>query len=123
MNTPARHRLHQLRFQNARFSVASLAGLLALAPTLQAQDEAPSRRPAQRDELPSDTDRRPSPFMVFDTNRDGILSAAEIDAAPAVLRRLDKNRDGKLSGEELFPRPPRPPRDEDDAGSPPAGDR
>lgn len=123
MNTVTRRHLHSLRFSNARFSVASLAGLLALSPSVQAQDEGGSRQPAQRDDLPADSERRPSPFHIFDTNRDGILSSAEIDAAPAVLRRHDRNRDGKLSGDELFPRPPRAPRDEMDAGSPASEER
>jgi hypothetical protein len=36
----------------------------------------------------------------LDTDRDNIISAAEISHAPAALRNLDKNHDGKLSAEE-----------------------
>lgn len=36
----------------------------------------------------------------LDTDHDNIISAAEIENAPAALRRLDKNHDGKLSAEE-----------------------
>ena len=44
-------------------------------------------------------------LQVFDTDRDGTLSAAEIDAAAATLRRRDANNDGKITGDEL-PRGP-----------------
>jgi Ca2+-binding EF-hand superfamily protein len=36
----------------------------------------------------------------LDTDRDNVISAAEIDDAPTALRLLDKNHDGKLSAEE-----------------------
>jgi hypothetical protein len=36
----------------------------------------------------------------LDTDRDNVLSAAEIADAPSALRKLDKNHDGKLSAEE-----------------------
>jgi hypothetical protein len=36
----------------------------------------------------------------LDTDHDNVISAAEIDNAPAALRTLDKNHDGKLSAEE-----------------------
>jgi predicted O-methyltransferase YrrM len=48
----------------------------------------------------------PNPLLqMFDTDRDGTLSPAEIDAATAKLRDLDANKDGKLTAEEL-PRGP-----------------
>jgi predicted O-methyltransferase YrrM len=44
----------------------------------------------------------PSPLLqAFDTDRDGTLSAAEIDAAAAKLRERDTNQDGKLTADEL----------------------
>ena len=50
----------------------------------------------------------PEPFTaLFDTDRDGEISAVEIVDAPKVLRTLDRNGDGSLTREEL-PRPPRP---------------
>jgi Ca2+-binding EF-hand superfamily protein len=42
----------------------------------------------------------------LDIDHDGILSAAEIAAAPASLLMLDTNHDGHLSPDELRPRPP-----------------
>ncbi len=48
----------------------------------------------------------PNPLLqAFDTDRDGTLSAAEIDAAAAKLRERDANKDGKLTADEL-PRGP-----------------
>lgn len=46
--------------------------------------------------------------MVFDTDKDGTLSADEIKKAPESLAKLDKDGDGKLSKEELCPPPPPP---------------
>jgi caffeoyl-CoA O-methyltransferase len=40
-------------------------------------------------------------LRAFDTDRDGTLSAAEIDAATAKLRERDANKDGKLTADEL----------------------
>ncbi|MEM7032778.1 MAG: EF-hand domain-containing protein [Chloroflexota bacterium] len=40
-------------------------------------------------------------FNALDTDGDGQLSPAEIDAAPAVLRSLDKDGDGELNETEL----------------------
>jgi predicted O-methyltransferase YrrM len=46
-------------------------------------------------------------LTALDTDRDGEISAAEIDAAAAALKKLDQNNDGKLSGDEIGPRPGR----------------
>lgn len=44
----------------------------------------------------------PNPLLqAFDTDHDGTLSAAEIDAAAAKLRERDTNKDGKLTADEL----------------------
>jgi len=44
----------------------------------------------------------PNPLLqAFDTDHDGMLSAAEIDAAAAKLRERDANKDGKLTADEL----------------------
>ena len=44
----------------------------------------------------------PNPLLqAFDTDSDGALSAAEIDAAAAKLRERDANHDGKLTADEL----------------------
>jgi predicted O-methyltransferase YrrM len=42
-------------------------------------------------------------LQLFDTDRDGILSAVEIDAAAAKLRQRDTNGDGELSADEIQP--------------------
>jgi hypothetical protein len=57
---------------------------------------------------PKQGERRPAPPLVaaLDTDKDGTISAAEIDNAPESLKTLDKNHDGKITMEEL--RPPRP---------------
>jgi hypothetical protein len=39
-------------------------------------------------------------LAALDTDRDNVLSAAEIAKAPAALKKLDTNRDGKLDAEE-----------------------
>lgn len=73
-----------------RFIVASLAlGLTAVA---HAQSAA-ARMQA----------RTPSPIVgALDTNHDGMLSAAEIAAAPATLTALDVNEDGMIATDELL---------------------
>ena len=43
-------------------------------------------------------------LSAIDTNHDGVLSAAEIAAAPTTLKALDKDGDGELSAAELRPR-------------------
>ncbi len=40
-------------------------------------------------------------FQALDTDHDNTLSAAEIDAAPAVLKALDKNGDGTVTADEI----------------------
>jgi len=59
----------------------------------------------------------PSLFMVLDTNRDGVLSDVEVNAAADVIAKFDKNHDGKITIEEL--RMPPPPKDGDGPKSPP----
>ncbi len=49
----------------------------------------------------------PPPLLVaLDTERDGVLTAAEIANASAALSELDKNGDGKLTLKEIIPPPP-----------------
>lgn len=43
-------------------------------------------------------------FQALDLDHDGILSAAEIQSAPASLRTLDRNGDGEIAPDELEPR-------------------
>ena len=42
-------------------------------------------------------------LAALDLNKDGVLSAEELAAAPASLRTLDKNHDGQLTADELRP--------------------
>ena len=42
-------------------------------------------------------------MMALDADRDGQLSAREIQQAPAALRKVDRNGDGKIEGEEMRP--------------------
>lgn len=42
-------------------------------------------------------------FQALDRDRDGELSAAELEAAPSNLKRLDRDRDGNIGQQELRP--------------------
>ena len=42
-------------------------------------------------------------LALFDTDKDGTLSAAEINGAPAMLKALDKNGDGQVTPDEIRP--------------------
>lgn len=62
---------------------------------------------------------RPPPIIAaLDADRDGVISAEEIENAPNALSQLDQNSDGELSREELNPEG-RPPRE---GGRPPGGE-
>ena len=126
------------RSQAALSIIAAVLAALTCASAVQAapssakegNNNSDQRRPAQRDEMSADQPRRPSPLALFDTDKDGTISAAEIDGASAALRALDKNGDGKLSGRELRPaRPDGPPPGEgeggpsDSSGAPREGNR
>ena len=65
--------------------------------------------------------KRPAPPIIaaLDTDKDGTISAAEIQAAPESLKSLDQNGDGELSIQELAPRGPRPPRGDKERGDGP----
>lgn len=77
------------------------------------------------DELRLSTEGGPPPpgrsvpplVKALDTDADGSLSVAELEAAPESLKTLDKDGDGAISPEELHP--PGPPPHED--GPPPYG--
>lgn len=64
---------------------------------------------------PPRRDRRPPPpvppiLALFDTNRNRVLSADEIQAAAEALGKLDRDGDGQIDLEELR-RPPQEPAD------------
>lgn len=64
----------------------------------EAQEDRPMRRGKRR--------MGPPPVVaVLDADRDGKISAEEIENAPEALAKLDKNEDGELTRDEL--RPPR----------------
>jgi hypothetical protein len=46
-------------------------------------------------------------LALFDTDKDGTLTSAEINGAPAVLKALDKNGDGQVTAAEIRPLPGR----------------
>lgn len=60
-------------------------------------DEQPSGRIGQGKEATSQNVL----LRIFDTQKDGKITAAEMTAAPETLRKLDKNGDGELSKDEL----------------------
>jgi len=65
----------------------------------------------------------PPPLLeALDTDKDGTISADEIDKASAALAKLDKNNDGQLGPREYGPRPPQgpPPREGGQDGEKPA---
>jgi len=74
---------------------------------------------ANRPDRPQNAERpfamAPVMFRLFDTDRDGVLSAAEIDASVEILSAMDKDGDGQISMREFraaMPPPPRRPRGE-----------
>jgi Ca2+-binding EF-hand superfamily protein len=59
--------------------------------------------------LPPRPNRFDVAMLALDTNGDGEISAAEIDAAPKTLLVLDKNGDGQITNDEVTPAPGRGP--------------
>jgi hypothetical protein len=51
--------------------------------------------------------QKPVLLVLFDTDKDGVLSAAEIAASPTVLKALDQNSDGQVTADEIRPLPGR----------------
>lgn len=85
-----------------RLSLIALAGSVAVAAAVIAQDAAPAERGPHGGGKP-----RMSPIVaVLDVNQDGILDATEIANAANALLALDANGDGQLTAEELRPAPP-----------------
>lgn len=44
-------------------------------------------------------------LRLFDTNGDGVLSAAEVNNVPTVLKGFDQNQDGQVTSQEIRPLP------------------
>jgi hypothetical protein len=62
----------------------------------------PGQRPQRLQRPPAASPAgRPAILEALDENRDGKLSADEIERAPAALKRLDRNKDGELTVDEL----------------------
>jgi hypothetical protein len=61
----------------------------------------------------------PPVMVALDIDKNGSLSANELDSASASLKTLDANNDGQLTADELHPKPPRP--NKDGKGRPPEG--
>ncbi len=87
--------------------------LLAVAFTLGVHLAAAAPQPPAGDARPPGEPKHPPHHRpgsaiarALDTNKDHVLSAAEIAAAPASLRALDANGDGILTRDELRPKPP-----------------
>jgi predicted O-methyltransferase YrrM len=60
--------------------------------------------PAARAQRPGGPSGPPNPVLeLLDADRDGTLSAAEIEGAAAVLKGRDANGDGKLAADEIRP--------------------
>ncbi len=72
-------------------AIATMIGAIVLAQAGTAQQPAQPGQGGPANPL----------LQAFDTDRDGTLSAAEIDAAAAKLRERDANKDGKLTADEL----------------------
>jgi caffeoyl-CoA O-methyltransferase len=77
--------------KSTTMAIAALIGAAVLTQNGSAQEAAQPGRGAPQNAL----------LQAFDTDHDGTLSAAEIDAAAAKLRERDANKDGKLTADEL----------------------
>ena len=53
----------------------------------------------------------PPVMVALDIDKNGSLSANELESASASLKTLDANNDGQLTADELHPKPPRPNKD------------
>jgi predicted O-methyltransferase YrrM len=78
------------------FATFTVAGALLLAWSAWAQQPGGAPRASAGRAGPAG-----SLFRVLDADRDGTLSAAEIDGAGARLRSLDTNKDNKVSPDEI----------------------
>jgi Ca2+-binding EF-hand superfamily protein len=53
-------------------------------------------------------------IAALDADKNGTISASELESAPESLKQLDKNADGELSPEEIRPQGPPPAAHEPD---------
>ncbi len=106
--------------RNHELSAAEIAGASAALRTLDTNNDGtvaatelrparPADAPARPERPAGQTDRaRPvDPVMLaLDADKNGSLSAGEINNAAASLAALDLNKDGKLTADEFRPLPP-----------------
>ncbi len=87
-----------------------LLTFLATTATLIAQSPEPQDKP------PGDHPKPPPPplWVALDADKDGEISAEEIENAADALAKADTNGDGKISKEEAFVKPPKPPEGQDE---------
>ncbi len=94
--------------RKARYSAALLLSSVSI---LLGQDVATSPDAGSDAIHPRRSPFGPPAFLLkdaLDTDKDGKLSAAEIQAAPEALKKLDADNDGKLNAEETGWPPRRP---------------
>lgn len=72
----------------------------------EGRDERGRRGPGRRGPGGPGHHGPPPIIAALDIDKDGVISASEIDGAVAALKTLDKNEDGDLTMEELHPEPP-----------------
>ena len=74
---------------------------------------------------PQDPPRKPKPVpplvAALDADKDGTISADELEVSTDSLKQLDKNGDGELSPEDIHPHGPPPPPPGDGDGDQPQG--
>lgn len=86
--------------------------------------EGDGKQPDDPQRPPREPKQVPPVIAALDADKDGTISAAELEGAPESLKQLDKNGDGELSPEEIHPHgpPPPPPGDGDGPQGPPPED-
>ena len=94
-----KHQIHTIMKTRTALSTAALCVLLSAGFTAaQPAGEGPGREARI---LNPDRVRALAPgYLLFDQDRDGLISAEELAAAPRILRRFDINNDGSITREE-----------------------
>ena len=85
----------------------AVCAIALLAYATVAQPPGGQRRPGARPGRGSFASPQHPLLMAFDADKNGQISAAEMENAVGALKKLDGNKDGKLAGEEIGRRPGR----------------